>query len=282
LYMGWYDADVSGPFAQPTVEFMPGAFAYHLHSTSAETLRSTTLHWVGPLLAKGATASMGCVYEPYLGGTPEVAIFVARWIYQAFTFGEAAYASQPVLSWQTTVVGDPLYRPFSKNADLLHRELAVKHSKMLEWSFLRLVNLNLVMGKPMASVVQLLEELDLTKKSAVLTEKLGDLYTAQGKPSSAVHEYTQALGLGPSPEQRLRLRLTLGDRLLVLDRTAEAYADYQKLLEELPAYPDKLAIYKKLLPLAQKLNKTEDAETYQAEITRLTPPPAKPASGSQP
>ena len=25
-----------------------------------------------------------------------------------FTFGEAAWAAQPALSWQTTVVGDPL------------------------------------------------------------------------------------------------------------------------------------------------------------------------------
>jgi uncharacterized protein (TIGR03790 family) len=282
LYFGWYDADASGPFAQPTVEFMPGAFAYHLHSTSAATLRSATLHWVGPFLAKGATATMGCVYEPYLGGTPEVAIFAARLIYQGLTFGEAAYASQPVLSWQTTVVGDPLYRPFGRNPDLLHRELAVRHSKLLEWSYLRLVNLNLVMGKPMASVVELLEQLDLRKKSAVLSEKLGDLYSSEGKPSSAVHEYLQALELGPSPLQRLRLRLTLGERLLALDRAPEAYSDYQKLLEELPAYPDKIAVYKKLLPLAEKLNKKADAEAYQAEITRLTPPPPKPSNGSHP
>ena len=32
IYAGWYGWDASGPFAQPTVEFMPGAFAYHLHS----------------------------------------------------------------------------------------------------------------------------------------------------------------------------------------------------------------------------------------------------------
>jgi tetratricopeptide (TPR) repeat protein len=125
-------------------------------------------------------------------------------------------------------------------------------------------------------VVDLLEQLDLTKKSAVLTEKLGDLYSAQGKPSSAVHAYAQALELAPSPQQRLRLRLTLGERLPALDRAPEAYADYQKLLQEFPAYPDQLAIYKKLLSLAQKLDKTADAETYQAEIKRLSPPPPKP------
>jgi uncharacterized protein (TIGR03790 family) len=276
IYMGWYDGEVSGPFTQPTVEFMPGAFAYHLHSTSAASLRTTNQYWVGPLLAKGVTATMGCVYEPYLGGTPDLAIFAARLIFYGFTFGEAAYAAQPVLSWQTTVVGDPLYRPFGKNPDLLHRELVVRHSKLVVWSYLRLLNLNLAMGKPLASLVELLEQLDLTKQSAVLTEKLGDMYTAQGKPSSAVHEYAQALQLDPSPQQGLRLRLTLGERLLALDRAPEAYADYQELLKEFPGYPDKLGIYKKLLPLAQKLDKKTDAETYQAEINRLSPPPPKP------
>jgi uncharacterized protein (TIGR03790 family) len=275
LYIGWYDPDVSGPFAQPTVEFMPGAFAYHLHSSSAGSLRTTNAHWVGPLLAKGATATMGCVYEPYLAGTPDLAIFAARFIFHGFTFGEAAYAAQPVLSWQTTVVGDPLYRPFGRDADQLHRELAVRHSKLLEWSYLRLVNLNLVMGKHLANVVELLEQLDLTKKSAVLTEKLGDLYSAQGKPSSAVYAYAQALELDPSPQQRLRLSLMLGERLTALDRAAEAYAQYQKLLQEFPTYPAKLSVYKKLLPLAQKLDKQKDAEAIQAEINRLSPPPPK-------
>src|SRR5689334_3507560 len=84
------------PTTRPAVEFVPGAFAYHLHSFSAASLRSTTRNWVGPLLAKGATITMGCVDEPYLSGTPDVAVFVSRLIFFGFTFGQAAYASQPV------------------------------------------------------------------------------------------------------------------------------------------------------------------------------------------
>jgi tetratricopeptide (TPR) repeat protein len=221
---------------------------------------------------------MGCVYEPYLGGTPDLAVFAARLVFHGFTFGEAAYAAQSVLSWQTTVVGDPLYRPFGKNADQLHRELAVRHSNLLEWSYLRLVNLNLAMGKPVAGLARLLEQLDLTKRSAVLTEKLGDMYQAQGKPSSAVYAYAKALELNPSPQQRVRLRLNLGEKLLTLDRAPEAYTQYQALLQESPGYPDKLAIYRKLLPLAQKLDKKAEAEAYQAEIDRLSPPPPRPAT----
>ena len=269
IYIGWYAEHANGPFAQPTVEFMPGAFAYHLHSFSAVSLRANN-RWAGPLLAKGATATMGCVHEPYLAGTPDMAVFAARFTYYGFSFGEAAYASQSVLSWQTTVIGDPLYRPFAMTPERLHDELVRRHSKLVEWSYLRLANLNQANGKPVANVVALLEQIDLTKTSAVLSEKLGDLYALQGKPSSAIHAYTEALKLEPSLQQRLRLLLTVGEKLSGLEREAEAYENYQTLVQTFPEYPDKITIYKKLLSLAQKLNKKADAEKYEAEIKRLS------------
>ncbi|HEV2391889.1 MAG TPA: TIGR03790 family protein [Verrucomicrobiae bacterium] len=267
IYMGWYDENVSGPFTEPTVEFMPGAFAYHLHSFSAADLRNPERFWTGPLLAKGATITMGCVNEPYLAGTPELAVFAARFFFNGMTFGEAAYASQPVLSWQTTVVGDPLYRPFGKNPDLVQDELQQRHSKLLEWAYLRLINVNLAMGKKtLADAVTLLQELPTTSQSPVLSEKLGDLYLAQGKPSSAVHTYAQALKLGPSPQARIRLLLTLGERLAALDRPGEACEQYQMLLRDFPNYPQKSSIYQKLLALAQKLHNTAEIAKYQAAL----------------
>jgi len=270
LYFGWYTEHVSGPFTRPEVEFMPGAVAYHLHSFSANTLRSTNQYWVGPLLAKGVTATMGCVAEPYLAGTPEVAVFAARLIYNGFTFGESACASQPVLSWQITVVGDPLYHPFGRNPESLHDELYARHDKHVEWSFLRLLNLNLISGKPVTECVALLENLGLTKESAVLTEKLGDLYGMQGKPASAIHAWEEALKLNHTPQQSLRLRLELGEKLAGADRSEDALNDYEQLLREIPDYPDKLSVYRKMLPLAQKLNKKTEADRYQAEIQKLT------------
>ena len=252
LYCGWYDGNVSGPFALPKVEFMPGAFAYHLHSSSAATLRSTTQNWCGPLLAKGATCTMGCVYEPYLEGTPNVAVFIARWMAGGFTFGEAAWSAQGFLSWQTTVVGDPLYRPFSKSPQLMHMKLLRLHSPYLEWSYLRLVNLGLAHGARMTEVSGLLENLNATTNSAVLTEKLADLYEAEGKPTSAILTWQRALQLNPSPEQRIHLRRTLGDKLQAQNRDAEAIDDYKKLLEESPDYPGRGAIEEKIKSLEQK------------------------------
>jgi uncharacterized protein (TIGR03790 family) len=270
VYMGWYAENACGPFAEPKVEFMPGAFAYHLHSFSASTIRSTTSRWVGPLLAKGATATMGCVDEPYLAGTPDVAVFAARFFYQGLSFAEAACASQPVLSWQTTVVGDPLYRPITKNPDLQHQELLAQKSKFAEWSWLRLINMNLANGKSPAEIVALLEQLPVRKQSSILSERLGDLYAEQGKPASSVHAYKEALNLNPSPQQRIRVTLELGEKLRALDKEEEAYDFYTALLKESPDYPNKRDIVQRLLPLARKMNKTADVQKFEAELKNLS------------
>jgi uncharacterized protein (TIGR03790 family) len=253
LYCGWYDVNVSGPFTLPEVEFMPGAFAYHLHSFSAATIRNATQNWVGPLLAKGATCTMGCVYEPYLSCTPNVAAFLARWIGGGFTFGEAAWAAQPVLSWQTTVVGDPLYRPFGKSPQLLQAELSRAHSPLAEWSDLRVVDLARARGATPAQVINYLENNSATTNSAVLTEKLADLCDVEGKPSSAIENYQRALELKPSPEQRIQIRLTLAEKLLAQGRDADAVEDYKNLLVESPDYPGKDSITEKLAALENKI-----------------------------
>jgi len=165
---------------------------------------------------------MGSVDEPYLGGTPDVAVFTGRLIFHGFTFGEAAYAGQPILSWQTTVVGDPLYRPFGKAPQSLHEELANRRSELVEWFAFASREPQSCPRSNLAEAIAYLEGVATTKESAVLKEKLADLYAAQGKPSSAVLTYQQSLNLDPSPQQRIRLRLMLGEKLAALNRNEEA------------------------------------------------------------
>lgn len=255
IYAGWYDSDVSGPFKLPKVEFMPGAFAYHLHSYSADTVRSATQRWCGPLLAKGATCTMGCVYEPYLQFTPNIAFFLQA-LFNGYSFGQAAWAAQSALSWQTTVIGDPLYQPFKKSLPELHAQLAREKNPLIEWSFERLVNLDLTHGVRELQMESFLENLPATARSAVLTEKLADLDDLLGKPSSAIETWQDALKLNPSPEQRIRIRLTLGDKLLEQGRNAEAEKDWRQLLAEAPDYPGKPAIEEKLKALEEKSTAT--------------------------
>jgi uncharacterized protein (TIGR03790 family) len=112
LYFGWYETHVQGPFAVPGFRFPPGAVAVHIHSYSASTLRSDHRHWCGPLVARGAAATVGNVHEPYLQFTHHLGPFVAALI-DGETLGTAAYRALPALSWQAVVVGDPHYRPFA-------------------------------------------------------------------------------------------------------------------------------------------------------------------------
>ena len=254
IYCGWYASDVCGPLAQPEVEFMPGAFAYHLHSYSAANLRSTNQNWCGPLLAKGATCTMGCVDEPGLGFTPNVLAFLWRWSLDHFTYGEAAWAAQPAVSWQTTVIGDPLYCPFGKEPEKLHSQLQRAGNPLIEWSYLRLVNLAQVRGVPPFELEDYIENLSIADSSAVLTEKLADLCDTDGKPDSAAQFYQRALNLNPSPEQRIRIRLALAGELLTQGQTAGAIQDYKELLEESPAWPGKASISDKIAALEQKIS----------------------------
>ena len=252
IYAGWYAGDPCGPFTAPQMEFMPGAFAYHLHSFSASTLRTTTQYWCGPLLVKGATCTMGCVYEPYLTLTPNIAFFLQA-LANGDSFGEAAWAAQPALSWMTTVIGDPLYRPFNKTPAELHALLARAKSPLLEWAFDRLVCLDLAHGLRAPPLAAYLASLPSTAQSAVLNEKLANLYEASGKPSSAIAAWQTALQLHPTPQQRLRLRLTLGEKLAAQGRVAEALENYRALIAEAPDYPGRKDIDEKLQALENKI-----------------------------
>ena len=258
IYCGWYDGTVSGPFTLPQVEFMPGAFAYHLHSYSAADIRSTNNNWVGPLLAKGATCTMGCVSEPYLTFTPDIAFFL-RALAHGWTFGEAAWASQPALSWQTTVVGDPLYRPFSKQPLGWFTELFARHSPLLDWAIIRVVNFELERGGSLEKASATLEQVPDEGGSAVLSQKLAELNEKLGKPSAAIDYYERALTLKPTRQQRIGLRLALGILLRAQHRMAEARDNYQSLLKEIPDYAGQSTI-------------REDLK--QIEITPANPEPA--------
>jgi uncharacterized protein (TIGR03790 family) len=282
LYAGWYDQAVSGPFTRPTVEFMPGAFAYHLYSFGAATIRTANNSWVGTLLQKGATCTMGAVDEPYLSFTPDISVFVGVFTVGGYTFGEAAYAAQAWLSWQTAIIGDPLYQPCGKNLQALRSGLEKSQSKLLEWSHLLEVNANLAVGSKTQEMARYIESVPFHRQSAVLTEKLADLYWAKGSLGDSVDTTETALKRGPSPQQRIRLLMKCAERRSVYGPDARAYGHYETLLKENPDYPDALKVYRLMLPLAQRMKNAAAIEQCQKEIKRLSQPPATNAPAGKP
>jgi len=116
VYLGWYHESAAGPMTKPGFRFNRGAIAYHLQSFTGAAIRNPKNHWVGPLLVHGACVTAGAVYEPFLTGTPNVDILVDR-LLKGYSWGEAAWMAQPLVSWQMCFIGDPLYRPFARRPD---------------------------------------------------------------------------------------------------------------------------------------------------------------------
>lgn len=110
LYDGWYTGTYC--FTKPEFRFPPGAVAVHLHSFAAGVVRTDKECWVGPLLAHGATATCGTVYEPLTLGFPISVIAYDR-LLAGYTLGESFAMADRCLSWQAIVLGDPLYAPFA-------------------------------------------------------------------------------------------------------------------------------------------------------------------------
>ena len=136
FYFGWYASDINGPFTLPGFAFAPGAIALHIHSFSAATLRQPAIGWTGPMVARGVTATVGNVHEPYLALTHRPDLMV-RALARGDTLVDAAYYSLQALSWQTILIGDPLYRPFAVSLEEQLRNIDKLPAPLAQYAVLR-------------------------------------------------------------------------------------------------------------------------------------------------
>ena len=239
LYFGWYRAGAFGPWITPPNRFVRGAIAYHLHSFSASTVRSSTDKWVGPLIAHGATATMGAVYEPYLGLTPHLNIFTRR-LLDGNYFAEAAYASQPGLSWMITVVGDPLYRPFAKPLEAALAAAGPPNSDHYDWLLVQSTQRAINTAKIVGSSVELKKDLNIP--GSVAQEELGDLLENLSDHAGAREAYGKAEKLASQPIDRIRIGLKLAQDEQEHGMPSQAEAEYQQLTRKYPAEAARFAV----------------------------------------
>ena len=195
LYFGWYSESLLGPFTQGGFKFVPGAIAVHIHSFSAESLRNTERNWCAPLIARGAAATMGNVYEPYLTLTPYLNVFERR-LTEGFTFAEAGHMSVRFLSWMTTWVGDPLYRPF-------RFRLEGKMQTTNEWDAYRAGVEAWAKGGSDEALAAAAKRL----KSGAIYEGLGLLHFRAGNHADAQRAFAQARAIYPAAEDRIRIAI---------------------------------------------------------------------------
>jgi hypothetical protein len=253
VYYGWYTSDVSGPFTRPGFRFARGAIAVHIHSFSASTVRDPQKAWVAPLLYSGAAATMGNVYEPYLTLTPHLDVFHDR-LCAGFTFAEAAYMSQRVLSWMTTCVGDPLYRPFAG------AEMGEGKPATGEWAEYRKGAKKWFNENPAAGEAAL-KAAGNKLRSGVIFEGLGLLEAARDNATAAIAAFEQARPLYKNQEDIARVAIHEIGQLRAAKREPEALALARKMAAASPLAPSAAVL-----------------RAFEPPPATPSPPPAAPTS----
>ena len=236
LYYGWYAGAVAGPFTQSDFHFVPGAVAVHLHSFSASTLRDPNANWAGPLVTKGAAATLGNVYEPYLQLTAHLDIFNDRLLH-GFTFAESSYMSVQGLSWMSVFIGDPLYRPYRAWLDLDAKHDAAKaNSDWKTYHDFALKNADRSAPEFRTAARQLASRIN----SGAIIEDLGLIEAREGNLAAATNYFAQARGLYRQRDDLLRVVLEEAEAWIKWNKPKRALAlvrSVNRIVADAPSAP---------------------------------------------
>ena len=228
LYFGWYSGNLDGPFALPGFRFPPGAIALHIHSSSAGTLRSATSGWTGPLVARGVTATVGNVNEPYLELTHVPSLFLTA-LGRGATLVDAAYFALPALSWQAIVIGDPLYRPFAVPLVTQLKNLSKLPPALAGYAVLRRVN-ELVAAEHRPEAIALARSALHDTPNLALAVALAGLLRDAGETDQAASALGLTAGITNLATDEWALAREAAILLKSLGRPARAVSLWQTLL----------------------------------------------------
>ncbi len=235
LYYGWYAGAVTGPFTDRDFHFVPGAVAVHIHSFSASTLRDPNANWAAPLVTKGAAATLGNVYEPFLQLTAHLDIFNDRLLH-GFTFAESAAMATPALSWQTVAIGDPLYRPFASWLQLDAKRDSDKSAA--DWrAYHDFATKN--SGRPAGELTNAAMQFALRTHNAPMLEDIG-LQTRDANAAAALRCFSEARTIYATRDDILRVVLEEGATWLKQSkpkRALDLVRSVNRIASDAPAAP---------------------------------------------
>ena len=249
MYFGWYAGNVNGPFRNSKFKFKKGAVAVHLHSFSASDLRNPKSKWVGPLLERGAAATVGNVYEPYLTGSHHFDILHDRLI-KGYSLVESAYMAIPQVSWQNVVIGDPLYQPYKHLAgtgEVINEDRAYRASRMAFKAW----------GDDLRTLIDKLRSAGIKSEDARFFEVIGLFRRYQNRPNDAKVLFEAADKVYTLAPDKVRIAMHKVDLFLDEGQKDKAIIQCKAALIKLKEDPSALAI--------------------KAKLNILSPPPPPPA-----
>lgn len=273
LYFGWYSGSVGGFFLDKKFRFPPGAVAIHIHSYSATSMRSKTA-WTPGLVTRGVTATVGNVYEPYLGMTHYPHFFLEA-LAEGKSAGEAAAYSLPVFSWQNVFVGDPLYSPFTKSVEAQMSDAMQMPTRFSQYAFIRAAKLAAASG-------------DMEKSALILRN--GSLFSPGLALNYLIAE--KEVALKGACSQRIPVRVPAHENPGLLLESARLLAKSLRAEDALKIYSDLLErnlvpeivrekVLREAYELARARNDSSRVAKWFSELERLAAAKKKAAEKSK-
>jgi uncharacterized protein (TIGR03790 family) len=270
LYFGWYAWNVDGPFTVPGFRFPPGAVAVHIHSYSAQSLRTDSQHWCGPLVARGVAGTVGNVFEPYLEATHHLDLLVES-LLRGDTLGAAAYYALPGLSWQDVVIGDPLYRPFARSQETMWADRAKLPPELQPYVALRQARLALHAGRK-DEALRIARTVFRESPSVAVGVSVAQIAREVEDRESAVRAL-DFLAMLPRYELRDLGAVRAAAALLVeCGAPTKALALYDKALAEPPAVGE-AELLEEAIRVASQAGLPARASVWQTRLAVVKPPP---------
>ena len=222
-------------------------------------------------MARGVTATFGNVFEPYLELTIEPQLLL-RALSRGWNLGDAAFFATPALSWQTVVIGDPLYRPFATPLDAQLAGADALPPALAPYVLLRKVRL-LEHTKKDAEAMQLLRDGVHRRPGLVLALALAQRLAAGGDKTGAAQVLASTAGnqlldsaQAPLGRQAARLLLDCG-------AASAAVAVYRQILGiGALEQPSGKIILREAIDAARVAGEPDQAAAWETELARLTNP----------
>lgn len=260
IYFGWWTHQPDGPFKDPTYRFPPGAVAIHISSFSGQHLRKPNQRWGGGLVERGVAATVGNVYEPYLGLTHHPHLFLEG-LADGMSTGEAAYYSLPGLGWMAMFLGDPLYQPFKVS---LPRQLDQLDASdpLAQYVVLR-------EGERISDEKGDAEAFDYLRRSyhkapgLALAYALAQGYEKRNERQKAIKELAFVANIGAFAPEDAGLAYQIADLLITMQERETGYEILKTLANQAPNDDAKLAYMGSAIPLALQLGDRDQAKQWQ-------------------
>ncbi|MGE9296469.1 MAG: TIGR03790 family protein, partial [Puniceicoccales bacterium] len=263
FYIGWWTHTPDGAFQERSYRLPPGSVAIHISSFSGQQLRKPNNRWSGALVERGVAATVGNVYEPYLGLTHQPHLFFSG-LEDGMQAGQAAYYSLTGLSWNAIFIGDPLYQPSKVTLEQQLASLSVDDPWDQYVVLRKAEQIRAADGDDAAFTF--LQRNYHRAPGLALSYAIAQGWESRSERQKGIETLEFVAGLPAFSPEDMGLAYQIADLLIQMQARETGYKILKVLANQARTDDAKIAFMQPAIPIAQQLGDRDQASQWQATV----------------